>query len=176
VFGAAFLRPIFLETHIIRDQHRELQMQRNNQILKGLFIVFLLLLLFPVEGKVFQASNSFNCVEALRIADSFLWAWVNRDADPGLKLISKGLLSKLQNTKTEEWFRQYMIGLSNPHHSAFEIGPCKEVNPKRFIFPVTLYENCTGEPKALRYKSKIEIVQEGDSWRVDVLPLAADNQ
>ena len=151
-------------------------MQRNNQILKGLLIVFLLLLPLSAEGEVFQPSTSFNCVEALRIADSFLWAWVTRDADAGLKLISPALLSKLQNTKKEEWFRQYMIGLSNPHHSAFEIGPCKESNPKRFIFPVTLYENCTGEPKALRYKSRIEIIQEGDSWRVDVLPLAANNQ
>ena len=153
-----------------------LVMQRNNKSMKRLSLIFLLLLALPVEGKVLQSSTSANSVKALKIADSFLWAWVNRDADEGLKLISQGLLSKLRNIKTEEWFRQYMIGLSNPHHLSFEIGPGKEINSKRFVFLVTLYEYYTGEPKAFKYKSKIDLVLEGDSWRIDVLPLTADNQ
>jgi hypothetical protein len=144
--------------------------------MKGLSIIFLLMLALPVGGSVLQPSTPANYVGALQVADSFLWAWVNRDADVGLKLISQNLLSKIQKTKTEEWFRQYMIGLSNPHHFSFEIGPGKEINPKRFVFPVTLYEYYTGEPKAFQYKSKIELLREGDSWRVDVLPLTADNQ
>lgn len=123
-----------------------------------------------------QPSTPARYVEALEIANSFLWAWINRDADAGLKLISQGLLSKLNKTKTEEWFRQYMIGLSNPHHSSFEIGPGKEIEPKRFSFPVTLYEYYTGEAKVFKYKSRIEVIQEVDSWRVDFLPITADNQ
>jgi hypothetical protein len=151
-------------------------MQTINKIMKGVPIIFLLLLAFPVEGKVWQPSTPANYVGALQTVDSFLWAWVNRDADAGLKLISQGLLSKLQKTKTEEWFRQYMIGLSNPHHLSFEIGSGKEINPNRFSSPVTLYEYYTGEPKAFKYQSKIEVIQEGDSWRVDLLPITADNQ
>jgi hypothetical protein len=151
-------------------------MQTINKIMKGVPIIFLLLRAFPVEGKVLQPSTPANYVGALQAVDSFLWAWVNRDADAGLKLISQGLLSKLKNTKTEKWFTQYMVGLSNPHHLSFEIGPGKEINPKRFVFPVTLYEYYTGEPKAFKYNSKIELVREGDLWRVDVLPLTSDNQ
>jgi len=151
-------------------------MQRNITIMKGLTIIFLLMLALPVEGNVLQPSIPANYVEALQTADSFLWAWVNRDADAGRRLISRGLSSKLQKENNEEWFRNYMIGLSNPHHHSFEIGSGKEIKPKRFSFPVTLYEYYTGEPKAFKYKSKIEVIQEGDSWRVDVLPITADNQ
>ena len=134
------------------------------------------MLALPAEGDILQPSTSANYVEALQAADSFLWAWVNRDADTGRRLISRGLSSKLQKENNEEWFRNYMIGLSNPHHHSFEIGSGKQINTKRFSFPVTLYEYYTGEPKAFKYKSKIELVLEGDSWRVDVLPLTADNQ
>jgi hypothetical protein len=77
-------------------------MQTNNKIMKGLSIIFLLLLALPAEGKVLQPSTSANYVDALQTVDSFLWAWVNRDIDAGLKLISQGLLLKLQKTKTEE--------------------------------------------------------------------------
>jgi hypothetical protein len=144
--------------------------------MKPLVIILLLLVALPVGGKVFEQSTPARYVEALEIADSFLWAWVNRDAETGLKLISHGLLSQLKQKKNEEWFRQYMIGLSNPHHSSFEIGPGKEINPKRFVFPVTPYEYYNDEPGGYQYKSKIEIILDGDSWRVDVLPLTADNQ
>jgi len=142
----------------------------------SLIIIFLLLVALPVEGKVFEPSTPARYVEALEIADSFLWAWVQRDADTGFKLISRGLSSKLKQKKKEEWFKQYMIGLSNPHHSSFEISSGKEINPKRLAFPVTLYEYYNGEPGAYQYRSKIEVILEGDSWRVDVLPLTADNQ
>jgi hypothetical protein len=69
-----------------------------------------------------------------------------------------------------------MSGLSNPHHLSFEIGKGKEINSKRYAFPVTLFEYYTGEPKAFQYKSKIEVIKEGDSWRVDVLPTTSDNK
>lgn len=68
-----------------------------------------------------------------------------------------------------------MVGVSNPHHQSFEISSGWEINPNRFSFPVTLYEYYNGEPKAFEYISKIEVVQEGGSWRVDLLPIIADN-
>ncbi len=129
-----------------------------------------------MQGRAFEASAPANYVEALRTANSFLWAWTSRDAETGLKLASLRLLSKIKQRRKEGWFEQYMIGLSNPHHLSFEIGSGKEINPKRFSFPVILYEYYTGEAKAYKYKSKIEIVLEGESWRVDLLPITSDNQ
>jgi hypothetical protein len=150
-------------------------MNKKYRVIKALPILLLLFAALPVEGMVLQPSTPANYVEALQTANSFLWAWVNRDADAGRRLISRDLSSKLQKEKNEDWFRDYMIGVSNPHHHSFQIGPGNEINPKRFVFPVTLYEYYTGEPKAFKYKSKIELIREGDSWRVDVLPLTADN-
>ena len=63
-----------------------------------------------------------------------------------------------------------MVGVSNPHHHSFEIGPGKIMSHDRLSFPIVLYEHYTGEAKAFRYKSKIEVVREGDVWRVDRLP------
>lgn len=144
--------------------------------MKAIISVFLLLIALGVEGGTLEPSTPHIYVQALQTADSFLWAWVNRDADTGRRLISRGFSSKLQKENNEEWFRNYMIGLSNPHHHSFEIGSGKRINTERFSFPVTLYEYYTGEPKAFQYKSKIELVRERDSWRVNVLPLTSDNQ
>ena len=58
-------------------------------------------------------------LEALEIANAFLWAWVTRDADGGLRLMSDRLRAQIND---ETWLRQFMVGLSNPHHQAFEIG------------------------------------------------------
>jgi hypothetical protein len=128
------------------------------------------------EGKVTEPTASASYVQALETANEFLVAWSMRDADSGTKLISQKLLSKLKKENNDDWFRQYMSGLSNPHHISFEISEGKKINSKRFAFPVTLFEYNTNDPKAFRYKSKIEIVKEGDSWRVDVLPDSSDTE
>ncbi len=151
-------------------------MHKTDKLMKPIIISVLLLVGFGAEGKALPPSMPASYVQALQTADAFLWAWVNRDADTGRRLISRGLSSKLQKENNEEWFRNYMIGLSNPRHHSFEIGSGKRINTERFSFPVTLYEYYTGEPKAFQYKSKIELAREGDSWRVDVLPDTADNQ
>ncbi len=144
--------------------------------MKAIIIILFLLIAFGAEGKALTPSTPAAYVQALQTVDSFLWAWVNRDAEAGRRLISHDLSSKLHEGKNEEWFKDYMVGVSNPHHHSFEIGHGKEMNPGRFVFPVTLYEYYTGDPKAFKYKSKIEVIRERDSWRVDVLPVTADNQ
>jgi hypothetical protein len=154
----------------------QIVMHKNDKPVKPIIIAIFLLVAFGAEGKALPSSISASYVQALQTADAFLWAWVNRDADVGRRLISRGLSSKLQRENNEEWFRNYMIGLSNPHHHSFEIGSGKEINPELFSFPVTLYEYYTGEPKAFKYNSKIELVREDNLWRVDVLPLTSDNQ
>lgn len=139
-------------------------------------LIALLLVVPAAEGKVTEATASAGYVQALETANVFLWAWSNRDIDSGAKLISLKLLSKIKKENNEDWFRLYMSGLSNPHHLSFEIGKGREISSKRFVFPVTLFEYYTGEPKAFKYKSKIEVIREGDSWRVDVLPTTSDNE
>lgn len=142
--------------------------------MKAIISGFCLLVAFGGEAATLRPSTPATYVEALQTADSFLWAWVNRDVDLGRRLISRDLSLRLQKENREEWFRGYMIGLSNPHHHSFEIGAGNKINSKRWSFPVTLYEHYTGEPYAFKYESKIEVVHDDDAWRVDVLPITAD--
>jgi hypothetical protein len=151
-------------------------MRENEKLIKIIICIFLLLIVFDSEAKGLSPSTPSAYVQALQAADSFLWAWVNRDADTGRLLISRKLSSKLQKENSEEWFRDYMVGLSNPHHHSFEIGPGKAINSKRTSFSVILYEYYTGEREAFKYKGHIELVLDGDSWKVDVLPATSDNQ
>jgi len=120
-----------------------------------------------------QAAPSAAFLEALQVADSFLWAWVARDAESGLRLISDRLRAKAGD---ERWRRQFIVGLSNPHHQAFEIGRGRLMSTNRYEFPVTLYEFYTGERAGERYQSSLEVVKEGQVWRVDRLPITSDNQ
>ena len=150
-------------------------MYGNNKPIKAIVLVLFLLFACGVEAKDLPApATPANYVNALQVTNSFLWAWANRDADAGRRLISRALSSKLQREKNENWFGDYMIGVSNPHHHSFEIGHGKIINSRRLSFPVTLYEHYTGEPKAFKYKSRIEIVQDGDSWCVDILPITSE--
>jgi hypothetical protein len=150
-------------------------MHRNNKPIKATVLALFLLFAYGVKAKNLPAPTTpANYVHALQVTNSFLWAWVNRDADAGRRFISRALSSKLQNEKKENWFRDYMVGVSNPHHHSFEISSGKTINSKRISFPVILYEHYTGEPKALKYKSRIEIVNDGDSWRVDILPITSE--
>ena len=145
-------------------------------MIKKIIIISLLLAVPIAEGKVTEPMASASYVQALETANEFLVAWSMRDADSGTKLVSQKLLLKLKKENNEDWFRQYMSGLSNPHHISFEISEGRKINSKRFVFPVTLFEYYTNDLKAFRYKSKIEIVKEGDSWRVDVLPYSSDTE
>jgi hypothetical protein len=150
-------------------------MCRDNEPIKAIVLVLFLLFAYGVEAKDLPVpATPANYVNALQVTNSFLWAWANRDADAGRRLISLALSSKLQREKKENWFGDYMVGVSNPHHHSFEIGTGMTINPRRLSFSVTLYEYYTGDSKAFQYKSKIELVQDGDSWRVDVLPITSE--
>lgn len=149
-------------------------MQKN--IICSASVLILLLFIAPAQGAVIEATTPASYVEALESANRFLLAWVMRDADVGPKLISSNLLSKIKKENNETWFRLYMSGLSNPHHMSFEIWKGKIINPKRVVFPVILYEYYTGGESAFQYKSKMEVIKEGDSWLIDVLPVTSDSE
>jgi hypothetical protein len=118
------------------------------------------------------APASADLLDALRTANEFLLAWAFRDADRGVPLISGRLRAQVGD---DSWLRQFVVGLSNPHHHAFEIGPGQKQGVSRYVFRVTLYELYTGEPRGTAYPGAIELAREGGVWRVDRLPRSSDN-
>lgn len=128
---------------------------------------------WPASLSTRQAAPSAEYMTALQTANGFLWAWLNRDAERGLRLISDQLRREI---KDDSWLRQFMIGLSNPHHQAFEIGRGKKKSADVFVFPVTLYELASGERTGNAYSGALEISKEGDSWRVTLLPASPENR
>jgi hypothetical protein len=125
------------------------------------------------------ATRSESYVQALQTANTFLHAWLDRDAKDGLSLMSTVLLKPPADSTAAEhtaWLQLYMSGLSNPHHQAFEIHEGKVVDRDHFSFPVTLYELATGQPTANAYSNFIELVHESGGWRVLILPQSSDNQ
>jgi hypothetical protein len=113
-------------------------------------------------------------IQALRTADLFLTAWAQRDDEAGLALISDAVLAKgtVRQGDFEVELRQYMTGLSNPHHEAFEIRPGIRVGSDRYAFPVRLLELTAGEPSGFAFSDTLEVVRQADEWRVDRLPRA----
>ena len=88
-----------------------------------------------------------------------------------------GLMSKRLRTEAEEtWLRQFMSGLSNPHHQAFEIGRGRRISANRYLFPVVLYEHYTGETSGDRFQGTLEVVNDQGKWVVDRLPKSSEMQ
>lgn len=116
-------------------------------------------------------------LQALRVADVFLTAWAQRDAEAGLPLVSAAVLARDPDSSRVDLrsgLRQYMTGLSNPHHEAFEIGAGRMAGSSRIAFPVWLFELYSGESTGVTYSDTLEVVWQGDEWRVDRLPRAYD--
>lgn len=108
---------------------------------------------------------------ALRAVDQFLCAWVARDGDSGLRLISQRLRAEVGD---EAWLRQFLVGLSNPHHQAFEMEGSGQGDGARYSFRVMLYELSTGQETGAGYEGVIEAVKESGEWRVDRLPRSSE--
>lgn len=137
-----------------------------------LAITFTSTLAYPMIVQDVEQTPIAAYLEALQTANAFLWAWVTRDAEAGFGLISDRLRAQI---KDESWLRQFLVGLSNPHHQAFEIGRGRKQTASRYAFPVTLYEFYTGERAGFRYPGTLELVKQGGRWRVDRLPCSSDN-
>ena len=134
-------------------------------------LVGIVLLAAAAQGEQTPSHPSGRYLSALGVANGFLAAWAGRNAEVGIAIMSQ----RLRKASDEQWLREYMSGLSNPHHQSFEIGRGKEVRSGRFAFPVTLYEAYHGESKGWGYASTIEVVRDGETWRVDRLPRTSDN-
>ena len=114
-------------------------------------------------------------LEALQAANLFLNAWVVRDEQAGLELISDRLDRTLKKGRGESGFRVYMRGLGNPHHQAYEIGAGRRRGVDRYAFPVRLFEIGSRERRGTVYESEIVIARQPDRWAVDALPRTPDN-
>lgn len=126
-----------------------------------------------VEPTTKSEDPSASYLEALHVANTFLWAWVRRDPDIGLPLISNRLRAQVND---ESWLRQFIQGLSNPHHKAFEITAARHPSSNQYRFLVVLYELASGEPTGFQYKGIMEVIRETGKWRIDHLPRSSDNQ
>jgi hypothetical protein len=110
---------------------------------------------------------------ALQTANAFLWAWLTRDAEEGFRLMSDHLRTRIHD---DAWLRQFLAGLSNPRHQAFEIDRGHQQTTSRYTFPVTLYELYTGEQVGARYHGILEVEKQGGVWRVNRLPRGQDSR
>lgn len=80
-------------------------------------------------------------MNALKIADKYLYAWLTRDGSMAYDLLSDNLKKKY---KGREDFKVQFAGLSNPHHESFEIAGCKCRSKDRIRFKVWVYYHYTG--------------------------------
>ena len=111
-----------------------------------------------------------NYLLALRTADNFLLAWLNRDYKKGVELLSE----KVKNSDNQEGLFMFFTGLSNPHHQGFEIVGKENINENTIRFQVWLYEYYTNETppptdRSAPYSLDIIKVNE-NSWLVNNLP------
>jgi len=126
----------------------------------------------PSETFASDEIPSAEYLEALRTTNAFLWAWIMRDYQTGNGLISDKLRRKVND---DTWLKQFIVGLSNPQHQAFLIENGRKLQDGRFMFSVILYELYFGEDKGSVYRGFLEVVKQGNVWRVDRLPKSSDN-
>ena len=126
-----------------------------------------------------QDSASAEYLQALSVADEFLAAWMFREEDKGIALVSAGL----RKTVSDDKLREYVSGLSDPYHCSFVVGP--GVQPHKgeqgFEFPVTFFFLYNGESTGGGYKTSIKIGRTKDcdthtqGWCVQSLPSSYDS-
>ena len=111
---------------------------------------------------------------ALATANSFLSAWSRRDPQSGLAAMCEKVASpsgaEMSRAAETDLLSQYVRGLSNPHHHAFEVGRGRETADGRFTFPVVLYELYTGAPNGFSTASDLTVALVGNRWCVASLP------
>jgi len=140
-------------------------------------IVFVLMVSFG-RGVFAQQSGPGNGVpasyiKALSVANRFLEGWKTGNFGDAPELLSRRLRREI---KDPSWFAQYMTGLSNPHHLAFEIIGVQSEKADRYSFHVVLYELAMDAQAGDRFGSTFDLVKQGDEWKIDVLPKSSDNQ
>ena len=111
-----------------------------------------------------------NYLLALHTANSFLIAWLNRDAAKG----SEFLTDNAKKSVSPEDLTMFFSGLSNPHHQGFEIIGHENAGENTVTFHVWLYEYYYGDtpdPEKRPEPYTIEVSKVDEStWLVNNLP------
>lgn len=120
----------------------------------------------PVEDTVDPGEYS----GALAAANHFCHAWQTRDYATGRALLTSRLVRKYP----EDDLQTAIVGLSSPHHDAWEISGGERISDGRIAFKLRLFLAYTGE-RDRRHESPVEriVMQRDDAgtWRVDEFPL-----
>ena len=106
---------------------------------------------------------------ALRVADKFLDAWSDRNANNGIPLLS----SSLRKGHPLSYFRSFFIGLSNPHNKSYEIGYVGHPTTNTYVFRTRLYYYYTGVTThgGRPPSKKFDVVQNSNGkWMINSLP------
>ncbi|WP_103107959.1 hypothetical protein [Brevibacillus reuszeri] len=111
-----------------------------------------------------------NYLLALRTANNFLIAWLNRDAAKGSELLT----DNAKKSVSPEDLTMFFSGLSNPHHQGFEIIGHENAGENTVTFHVWLYEYYSGEtpePEKRPEPYTIEVSKvDENTWLVNNLP------
>jgi len=109
-------------------------------------------------------------VLALSTANEFLEAWRKRDQAAGLSLLS----ARLRKSRTEPEWRQAISGISNPHHTSYEIGSGQRLPDGRIRFDIHLHYHYTGQRSGgapRKGPRQIILIEVGnENWKVDEIP------
>ena len=133
------------------------------------FIFFMFGYVYPQKPQGKVNGEDGNYVLALSAANHFLEAWRWRRREEEFKLLSDSLKHKL----SEELQFEYLSGISNPHHEAYEICSGKWLSSHRISFQVQLFLAVTGSTSWSQQPQRSRIVMErgaNNEWRVDELP------
>lgn len=132
-------------------------------------ILFAAVVTTAAQKRVLRPQDKIDAdyVEALGTANEFLSAWQLRDQTK-FTMFSQNI----RKHHSEEELREYLSGVSNPHHAAYEICDGKRMGAKSYGFRVRLYTHYTGEnvknPKPAQVI--LRLVKEGQDWKVDNMP------
>jgi hypothetical protein len=144
-------------------------------VLRLLRTAFAFLLLFPSRGAPLSARSKGSTtsrvdqdyVLALATADRLLHAWQTQDEEAGILMLTDRLKQRTSQDMVQNFFSSGAVT-----RESFEIGRGKKVGPKRYAFPVALFQKSAGHAhKWMRpQNSGLVVVKAGDDWAIDQLP------
>lgn len=106
---------------------------------------------------------------ALRAANQFLEAWIHRNAEQGVQMVTGAVKERY----SEEQLSTYFVGTSNPHHQAYEITSGEQIDEDSYRFKVWMYEHYTGVEVLFDHPepSYLTVIRTDDEqWLINELP------
>ena len=109
-------------------------------------------------------------IAALAVANEFCQAWKHRDEAAGRALLSLRLIRQ----HSDKRLSAAIVGVSNPHHAAYEISEGRKLAEGRYEFKLRLFFQYTGL-HGDRIESPLDRIVvariDAEHWRVDQFPI-----